>query len=157
MQNKGFTLIEILVVLLIIGITLSFALIAFGDFGAERRIHISAEQFVNYLTFAQKEAVLESGSLGISVYTNSYQLFRFEPSGRWQIPSNHHVFKPQAFPEHTLLRLDSALKEPPQIRINDQGEFTPFSLTLSSSPDHPLLRIIGTTHQRLYIQKVGTL
>ncbi len=44
MQNRaradlnGFTLIEILVVIVIVGITLSFALLAFGDFGSERRI-----------------------------------------------------------------------------------------------------------------------
>ncbi len=39
-NHKGFTLIEILIVLMIIGITLSFAILSFGDFGEGRKVKV---------------------------------------------------------------------------------------------------------------------
>ncbi len=47
-RNKGFTLIEILIVIVIIGITIGFALLAFGDFGESKRIIAALEQVEKY-------------------------------------------------------------------------------------------------------------
>ena len=42
-NNKGFTLIEVMVVVVIIGITIGFAMLSFGDFGQSRRLLTAAE------------------------------------------------------------------------------------------------------------------
>ena len=153
MQNKGFTLIEILVVLLIIGITLGFALLAFGDFGAERKLRVSAEQFVNYLKFAQQEAILEACPLGIRINKAGYQILRFQAPSSWTSIPHNHLFKLHPFPEHAIIELQSPVKSIPQIRINDEGEISPFKLSFGTTAHPDLLFIMGSSDNRITIQR----
>ena len=76
-RPKGFTLIEILIVIVIIGITIGFALIAFGDFGEGKRIRFAAEQLINTIKLSQQKAILESSTLGLKVDQSSYRVFKF--------------------------------------------------------------------------------
>lgn len=142
--SKGFSLLEILVVILIIGITLGFALLAFGDFGAERRVRVAAEHFMSIVQFAEQQAILEAGTLGIKVKPDSYQIFRFSPDGYWEAGSGSSIFKEQLFPSQVLAKLNNQAPtgEKPEIVINSFGNMTPFTLTLSSNQDN-LLTIIG--------------
>lgn len=144
MPNKrtGFTLIEILVVVLIIGITLGFALLSFGDFGEKRRLLISADQFVNYLKFAQHQAILESSTLGIKIQKTSYHLLRFQPPAQWLKMPNKSIYREQHFPEHVTATLETTSNSP-QIIINAEGEIPPFKLHLSLNNEDSSLQVIG--------------
>ena len=146
MQTKrGFTLIEILVVLLIVGITLGFALLAFGDFGSKRRIITAAEQFVNYVKFAQQQAILETSTLGISLNRNSYQILRYQASSNWQPVSNKRVFHAQHFPDSAIVHMESNVKKMgnPQIIINASGDMTSFTLNFGSAKQVNIANVIG--------------
>ena len=57
-QRQGFTLVEILIVIFIISIVMTFAVLSLGDFGASRRIVLAAEQFKSDLISIQQEAIL---------------------------------------------------------------------------------------------------
>ena len=141
----GFTLIEILVVVLIVGITIGFALLAFGDFGSKRRIVMSAEQFVNYVKFAQQQAIMETSTLGISVNNNSYQLMRFQSTGKWSNMSQKNVFRQQHFPDSAVVRLENTnnIRNAPQIIINSSGDMTTFKLIISSVKQVNIASVIG--------------
>lgn len=146
MQNKqGFTLIEILVVLLIIGITLGFALLAFGDFGSSRRVLMAAEQFVNYVKLAEQQAILESSTFGISINQQSYQILRFQAPNTWRPPSKNKIFLAQHFPDKTRVRLENIKdkKHLPQIIITAAGEITEFTLILSTKNQDNIVSVVG--------------
>lgn len=159
MKNKaGFTLIEILVVLFIIGITLGFAMLAFGDFGSKRRIVIAAEQFVNYVKFIQQEAILETGTLGILFDSNSYQVMRFQPLKNWQFMPKKGIFHQQHFPHNAIIHLENNLtkKGEPQIVINAAGDMTPFRLNLGSNEEENIAKVIGEQDGSIALQLPGT-
>lgn len=131
-NKKGFTLIEIMVVLLIIGITISFALLAFGDFGAKRRVMLASEQFVNFVKLVQQQAIMETSTLGIYVDDHSYQALRLDSSSHWQRFPAHSVFRRHVFPTHATVQFNPkvSLAKDPQIIINESGDMNAFTLAV---------------------------
>lgn len=130
MYNKqGFTLIEILVVLVIIGITVGFAMLAFGDFGAERSVLFAAEQLVHDIKTAQQQAILEIGTYGIRVNQHSYQVFRFD-SEHWQQFRSKKLYQIHLLPKNVTLEFQPKIDSEgnPQIVINESGEMNRFNL-----------------------------
>ncbi|MCL9684612.1 GspH family T2SS minor pseudopilin variant LspH [Legionella maioricensis] len=136
--NRGFTLIEILIVIVIIGITVGFALITFGDFGESRRILFSVDQLVNALKLAQQQAILETSTLGLRINNNSYQILRFQNASNWEPISNKGIFKVTYFPKNTVIILktnNKPLPGSPSIIINSSGDMTPFTLSFGTNKE----------------------
>ncbi len=132
-NEKGFTLIEILVVLLIVSIIIGFALLAYGDFGAKRRTLFAAEQFVNYVKLVQNQAILETGTFGVLVAQNSYQVYRFDHTENWSLIKGNKIHSLHSFPSQVNLTFKPRMetKGVPQIVINESGEMNPFNLLIS--------------------------
>ena len=152
--KRGFTLIEILVVVLIIGITLGFAMLAFGDFGGSRRIQVAAEQFVSYVKLVQQQAILESSTLGIKLNGNSYQALRFQAKANWQPLSHHKIFHVQHFPEQAVTHLITKRNKTgtPEIVINASGDLTPFKLQIGTAKHANLVTIVGQHNGNISLQ-----
>lgn len=143
--SRGFTLIEILIVIVIIGITVGFALLAFGDFGESRSIQFAAEQLANTLRLTQQQAILETSTFGLRIDNNQYQILKFQTSS-WQAPSNQSIFKIHYFPKHTLITLKTANKAAtgtPSIVINPSGEMTPFTLGFATNKESLITTLVG--------------
>jgi general secretion pathway protein H len=143
--HQGFTLIEILIVLVIMGITVSFAIIAFGDFGAGRRIEFAAEQFANTLKLAQQQAILLGSTLGMRVDNQGYQIMMFHPPSEWSIISNKGVFRFHPFPRKTWVKLktnSSVSQITPPIIINASGDTTPLTLNFGTNKDTTIIILI---------------
>lgn len=128
----GFTLIEILVVMVILGITITFAMLSFGDFGGKRRVILATEQFVNFVKLVQQQAVLETGTLGIKVADNSYQALRFDPDAGWQYFPENSIFRRREFPSSVQLQFQPRISsgQNPQIVINESAEMNRFQLNI---------------------------
>ena len=141
--KSGFSLIEILVVLLIIVITLGFTLLAFGDFGGKRRITIAAEQFTNYIKLVQQQAVLETGTLGIFIDNNGYQVKRLDQSNHWIAMPSKSIFHHQSFPDNLVLtkkQVENNLSDP-AIIINASGDTTPFTFDFGTQKQPSLITL----------------
>lgn len=144
-NNRGFTLIEILVVLLIVGITLGFALLAFGDFGSTRRIIVAAEQFKRYVQLVQQQAILETSTFGINLKSDGYQVLRFKPPANWiPMPLNSILHR-----EHTIKNLIITVEQTtnhhtnPAIIINSSGDMNAFTLDFGSAKQMVITQIVG--------------
>lgn len=159
MQNKasqGFTLIEIMVVILIVGITLGFALLAFGDFGSQRRILMAAEQFINYVNFVEQQAILGSNTLGIRIEPHGYQALRYQSPQQWLPMSKQTNIREQYFPKNAMVSLSSGFphKNAPQIIVQSSGDITPFTLTFGTKSQEYMVTIVGRHDGTLELQRL---
>lgn len=140
-DSKGFTLIEILVVMMIMGIILSFVVVAFGDFGASRRTSMTTEHFASLLKLARFKAIIGADTYGVNIKPTGYTFYRFQsdpnsPYGKWKEIVNDHIFKPENFPPHTTLTTTLPTHtQQPDVVITPGGQITEFTLTLSNGDD----------------------
>ncbi len=137
-NNKGFSLIEILVVLVITGIILGFVVLAFGDFGESRRLSLAGEHLSNLVDYTRTKAIIEARTYGINLNHKGYHFYEFEsqvgsPNGRWRLIKNNRILRPTNFPPRTKTIIKISHKTTkPNITITATGHITPFTLTLNS-------------------------
>lgn len=140
-KQPGFSLIEILVVLIIIGIVVSFALLAAGNFGQDRKVKAFAEQITHTLILLEQQAVLEPSILGVHVSDNKIVYYRYvsdeQHHAQWQEIQNERLLKAMHLSQVKInitetksSGLASGKSVSPQIIFFPSGEFTPFTLEL---------------------------
>lgn len=155
MRNKrGFTLIEILVVIIIIGIMAGMTLLVFGDFGLKRKTFAAAEQFISTIKLVQQQALLENNTWGIALQNNQYVIYQYSDNN-WIIP-NQSVFKMRYFPLGTHTKFRSSIKlrsNFPNIVITPFAGMTPFQLALLNNQDQIFIKVIGFSSGSLRIVK----
>lgn len=138
MQVKGFTLIELLVVLLVLSLVMTVAVFSIGVFESSHNLENTTQALRSRLHLAQMEATYEQDALGIALDEHGYRFFRKDSTLGWKLISDDSFFKPQDFPDNTVLKLtingqlQSLDQTIPQI-ILQQGELAPFSLTFKDS------------------------
>ncbi|KTC74890.1 general secretion pathway protein LspH [Legionella birminghamensis] len=154
-NERGFTLIEILVVILIVGIAASVTLLAFGDFGASRRVQLSAEQFVTYLKLVQQRAILEMNTLGVNINKDGYGTYRFVQAKTWEPMPGKSLFHWQTFPKSIHVSLKTTIKnntKSPDIIISPTGNLSAFTLSFGTETEPDLVSVIGAHNGEVIIR-----
>lgn len=103
--NRGFTLVELLVVLFIIGITLSFATLSISGDNAAERLQREAERLQALMDIAKEEAVLFGVEIGLDLTREGYRFLRLYPDGWRVIKRGDTPLQPRSLPEAMELRL----------------------------------------------------
>lgn len=143
-SNKGFTLLELLVALVLIGIILSFAVFSLGDGGEDRRTREEANRFYYLLKLAQEEAILNAREWLLEIDNKGYRFSILTSDGE-QLASDP-VFRPRTFTQHIRPviqfeqdrlflsnedeKADSSVSK---IYILSSGELTPFQIRFPAS------------------------
>lgn len=70
-RNKGFTLIELMVTIAILGVVLGLAVPAMGDFSVRQRVSGQASELMLALTYARSEAVKLNREIAVLPATNA--------------------------------------------------------------------------------------
>ncbi|GEM_PF-475397 len=138
--SSGFTLVELLVVMLLIGIILSFASLSIHLSSADQPLRDFAKRLHAVLELAQEEALLNNQVLGVELTTQGYGFYRLEPHQQQQWTRLEETYQSwQDIPEVIELELEiEGLSAPlksdsngkPQIAILPDGAITPFNCTL---------------------------
>lgn len=141
---RGFTLLELLIVLVIIGVVIAAVALSIHNFGSSQESRSAANIFRARTMYAEQNAIIQSTTIGLAISQAGYQFYRLQnkpPSEviTWQ-KSTIDALRYQAWPTSMDLRLSlpgnaNALipNEPPEqpmIIFNPSGGVTPFILKI---------------------------
>jgi general secretion pathway protein H len=139
--QRGFTLLELMVVLVIIGIILTFVVLSAGGDKRAEQMQREVQRLAALIELASDEAVMRSEQLAIRFTDSSYEFMTLQGND-WQPLSDDRPLRPRTLPEGIELRLELQDNPPPEITAEDSelpqvfllssGEMTPFILTLSA-------------------------
>lgn len=135
---RGFTLVEMMVVLLIIGLMTGIAVLSMdltrGD-AADR----TADRLRDLIGVASDQADLQGRNLAIGFWKHGWRFYELDGQGRWRVPVRDPLLRPRHLGRAMSLRLrlqglrvDLAGKETthPQVFLLAGGDAQPFVLDI---------------------------
>jgi len=138
----GFTIIELLVVLVIVGIIVTMAVLSVGR-SPEDRLETEMERLATLLQLAKEESIFQARELGLGIWEYGYQFYRLDINDWRPISDDPHLQR-RALPEDIELHLflegieAELADEPvdkPQVFILSSGEMSIFELTMEVTAD----------------------
>lgn len=149
--DSGFTLVEILVVIVIVGTVLSITMLSFGILGNDRELQTEAKRFVALTEVVQDEAAMQGREFGIELMTAGYRFVEYDAlAARWDDVPGDDLLRLRALPEDVEFELfledKQILLEDDPAEFNDPDEdrarsasdvYTPHLLVFSSGDATP--------------------
>jgi general secretion pathway protein H len=102
----AFTLIELLIVVVIIGIVSSFLLLSFGILGNDRALEQQVRRLGSLLELSRDEATLQGRDFGLEVMQGGYRFVELDPIlGQWSEVVGDEMLKPRQLDENMEIEL----------------------------------------------------
>ncbi len=148
LRAGGFTLFELLITVVVIGIVVSMAVLSIGNNQSEREQQLTT-QLATITDFAREYAVFNAHELALLFWEHGYAFYSLE-NNEWQLITDDEVLKPREVPEDVEIALhleglkvelsdvpptDTKEKLTPQVFILSSGEITPFEVLLGDGLD----------------------
>lgn len=141
-QENGFTLLELLVVIVIISVLFSFMALSIRGGSPEESIKEEAHRLNQLIQLALEEAVLRNTEYGLEFTTHGYQFLQLEEDA-WQVVSEDKLLRKRELPHEMEIELaleqidvvisgkqeeseeDSEKKLQPQVFLMSSEEISP--------------------------------
>ena len=149
---RGFSLLEVLVVVFIIGILATMLTLSVGITGGDRELEREVDRLRALIGLASEEAVFQGREIGLKFLPRGYEFSLFAPEeNAWVVLTGDDLLSPRDLPAELLVELEidgravvlkaddkqqqSSDEDPdeeyrPQIFIFSSGDVTPFELLL---------------------------
>ena len=170
--HSGFTLLELLVVLVVVGVMVSMAVLSFGVLGRDRQSEEEARRFWVVLQQAREEAELQAEDIGIFVSATAYEYLRFDTRrNEWQLIEGDELFAQRELPEGLRFRLrlesrevvlkptlpdrgdkDENDRAAPPVLVLSSGDVMPFELEIEREGAPALWRVTGLANNDLRVE-----
>jgi general secretion pathway protein H len=166
-SDAGFTLLELLVVIVNIGILTSMAVISVNVLGGDHEMQQEAERLQAILLQTREDAVMQSRDIGMRLDETSYEFLQYiGRTGKWEPIENDPLLRPRTLPDGLRLGLrvedrnvqlkpmqPATDRDPisPQIVLQAAGELVPFDLLLSRDGSDQKRRVSGTLEGRIEV------
>ncbi|MFE8071729.1 type II secretion system minor pseudopilin GspH [Marinobacteraceae bacterium S3BR75-40.1] len=151
-HQRGFTLIEILVVVIIVGLMATIAVLNVGDAPERHKLEEKVRKLYLTLQTASDEAVLDSREIGLKLDKGEVRFLVYQPpevsvqgqdspaGGTWE-PMQNDPFRGWTVPDWLKMEIEPAADQPrlpvqgdkeklPDLVLFSSGETTPFQIRL---------------------------
>ncbi len=150
MTHRGFTILELLVVLLIVGIMVSLATLSVGG-NENRTLRNEAQRLTALIELAVQESVLNGAEMAVEFDEETYQFLIYDGKDWLPMPDGK-VFRPRELPSGIRMEVEVEGQgaeenlfgetEVVRIWILSSGETSPFTITLELE-DGPSYKLDG--------------
>src|ERR1700689_4407333 len=161
-HRAGFTLIEMLVVVFIIGIIAAGVLLSVNLTGTDHELQTESERLGAPMNYARDAAEIQTREFGLACSATGYAFYAFDPrTALWGNVTEDDALRPRALPAGLTLKLnveghDIVFKPPspedpkkPDIMIFSNGDLSAFEITV--------VRDAGTRAVKLAVDDKGNI
>ncbi|NOX08839.1 MAG: type II secretion system minor pseudopilin GspH [Gammaproteobacteria bacterium] len=175
-SESGFTLLELLVVVLLIGIVMSFAVLSIGGDSRSVELEREAKRLLALIGYAGEQSVLRTQEWGIRFEDTGYS-FMVLNNDNWIDVVNNNTLRARKLPNGVNLKLsiealevnmdpgfdldkdedeDQLQIKKPMIFILSSGEITPFSVDFRAQETMISFRVIATPLGQLSMERINS-
>lgn len=141
---RGFTLIEILVVLLIIGILVAGASLSLGVLGRDSALEKESDRLAALMDYLRDQATLQNREYGLRCFVGGYEFLAYNArTSQWQKAQGDDTLRARRLPTGVTMQVSiegrdiilpreqaKADELAPQVMLFSSGELNLFELTL---------------------------
>lgn len=158
--HRGFTLIEILIVLLIISIVAGVAVMSTHN-NDRKQSELLAYQLRNVIRLAQQEALLRPATLGLAFADNSYQFFIYDFDEKNQkeswLPINDGPLSLHTYSQSLQIAVKVndkllTLRGEPILTITPSGKMSQFTIYIGKWDAEPSYQIQGEANGEMSVE-----
>ena len=166
-RASGFTLLEVLVVVVIIGIITTMAVVSTRVLGGDHEMDQEAKRLVAVITQARDDAMLEGRDVGLRIDARGYDFLRYDGrTEQWDLVSDDPLLRERTLPDglEASLRLESRQvrlkmrtaptereRGQPQVVVMASGDLVPFEVRLERAGTQEIRAIVGSADGKLEI------
>jgi general secretion pathway protein H len=174
--SGGFTLVEILVVIVIIGIITAGALLSMSFTGPDRELHTEGDRIADLMNYAQEQGDLQTREMGLYCTDHSYKFLAFDARRNLWVPiDDDDALRARTLPDSIRIQLvvegrDVALASPadeqkkssapssapstlqPHVMIFSNGDLTSFKLTLGRDGTDQTVTLLPDHQGKIKVQ-----
>lgn len=170
---RGFTLLEILVVIVVIGVIVSAATLSVSVLGRDRESEDQTRRFWAVLVQVREESELQGLDMGVFISREGYEFLQFDTrENRWLPVAGDAFLAPRKLPEGLAFRLwlekkaivlkpdavdrsdkDEDKKWPPQLMVLSSGDILPFELQLERDGQPAIWRVEALPDNDLRLER----
>jgi len=170
--TAGFTLVELLVVIVIIGVVIAGALLSLGSTGRDSQLEQERDRLAALIDYTRERAALQTLEYGLRCDSGGYRFVYYDArAAAWREDPLDDILRARTLPAGLALalsiedraivlpaRADPKAKAPldltPQVMLYSSGELTSFKLRLARSGTTRSAQLTGTAAGKLEVGAV---